>query len=602
MKRSLNLLFIILICSCQHSGSTNDANAVSSVYSVSFENAVHHEANVTAVFKNLPQGAVHLTMSRTSPGRYAMHEFVKNVYGIEVVDLNNNEIGIEQIDPYSWKVTNHNGAFKLSYTLFGNYGEGTYVQIDESHAHMNMPASFMYVKELENKPIEITFDVRQDLNWKVATQLKHINSNTYYAKDLQYFLDSPTEISDHSIRSFVLDGQTINFVLHHNGTEREFDTFFESVKKIVLAQKDVFGTLPTFDHGNYYFLGCYLPQVSGDAMEHRNSTYLTTTRTLAEGGITRNLGSVAHEFFHVWNVERLRPQSLEPFDFSKANMSGELWFSEGFTNYYDGLSIKRAGLISTKDYVNSLQGVFNYVWNSPGRHYYNPIEMSYQAVFVDRATSADPNNRSNTFISYYSYGDMLGLALDLALRERGLDLDAYMQLLWQNFGRQETPFTINDLQNTLEGYAGSDFASTFFDRYIHDSNMPDMARLFEQMGIALQQDSSKAWFGRRPQNGVLSSNTLVNSPAYEAGLEKGDVIVSIGQFDLRDDLKFESILEQYKPNDKVKIVYERHGMTMETELVFKQDPTYTIKLFEEMGRAISPAQSEARKQWLGSND
>ena len=147
-------------------------------------------------------------------------------------------------------------------------------------------------------------------------------------------MDSPTEISNFSMRSFEVNGQTINFVLHHNGTEAELDTYFEKVKKVVLQEEAVFGELPKFDYGTYTFLACYIPNASGDGMEHRNSTILTSTRSLANGGMDDNIGTVAHEFFHCWNVERIRPKALEPFNFEEANMSGELWFAEGFTSYY----------------------------------------------------------------------------------------------------------------------------------------------------------------------------------------------------------------------------------------------------------------------------
>ena len=115
-------------------------------------------------------------------------------------------------------------------------------------------------------------------------------------------MDSPTEISNHSIRSFEVGDQKINFVLLHNGTEAEFDQYFESVKKVVLQQQAVFGELPRFDYGEYTFLACYMPNASGDGMEHRNSTVLTSTRSLANGGLSGNLGTVSHEFFHCWNV------------------------------------------------------------------------------------------------------------------------------------------------------------------------------------------------------------------------------------------------------------------------------------------------------------
>ena len=338
-------------------------------------------------------------MSRTSPGRYALHEFAKNVYNLKAFDSKGDALPISKNNPYEWLVPKHDGTVKITYTLYANRADGTYSQIDETHAHLNIPATFMYAPSLSTRKITVDFKTRDDLNWKIATQLPLIKNNTYSAPNLQYFMDSPTELSNHKLREFKIDGQTIKLALHDPCTEEEASTYFEKVKKVVLAEKEVFGELPAFDYGSYTFIACYVPNASGDGMEHRNSTILTSTRTLSNGGMDRNIGTVSHEFFHSWNVERIRPKSLEPFNFEEANMSGELWFAEGFTSYYTNLILCRAGLITPEKYVEGLTGTFNYVWNSPARQFFNPIEMSYQAPFVDAATSVDPVNRENTFIS-----------------------------------------------------------------------------------------------------------------------------------------------------------------------------------------------------------
>ena len=551
---------------------------VATSYTISFENAIHHEAQVMAVFSNVKDKEVTFRMSRTSPGRYAIHEFAKNVYNVVVTDGKGNTLNTTRPDPYSWSVKNHDGTVQVSYTLFANRGDGTYAQIDETHAHLNMPATFMYMPSLADKAMQVTFMPRKDLNWKVATQLKSNGNNNYYARDLQYFMDSPTEISNHSIRSFTVDKQTINFVLHHNGTEAELDTYFEDVKKVVLQQKEVFGKLPDYDYDNYYFLACYIPNASGDGMEHRNSTILTSTRSLANGGLKGNIGTVSHEFFHGWNVERIRPQSLEPFDFETANMSGELWFAEGFTSYYTSLMMCRAGLLSKEEYIKGLTRTFNYVWNSPARDFFNPIEMSYQAPFVDAATSVDPVNRNNTFISYYSYGSALGLALDLSLREEGLHLDDYMKLVWQKHGKKEKPYTVEDLHNLLKKYAGDAFGDFFFQNYIYKSNMPDMNRLFESVGVSISQDASKASFGVNITNGAITQNTTIGTAAYKAGLEKGDKIIKVNNKVVTKDTPFKDIIASLSPNDTLNIIYERYGITKETTVTLQQDPLYTIEL------------------------
>src|SRR6056297_2654567 len=175
-------------------------------YTISFENAVHHEAKVEALFPNIDTDTFSVRMSRTSPGRYALHEFAKNVYGFKAFDSKGKPLEIIRPDPYSWNITGHDGTVTITYTLFANRGGGTYSQVDETHAHLNIPATFMYAPAFSERKIEVNFKVREDLNWKVATQLPLATGTTYSAPNLQYFMDSPTEISDYGLREFQVDG------------------------------------------------------------------------------------------------------------------------------------------------------------------------------------------------------------------------------------------------------------------------------------------------------------------------------------------------------------------------------------------------------------
>ncbi|MHA7829639.1 MAG: M61 family metallopeptidase [Flagellimonas sp.] len=578
--------------------------AQTNTYEISFENAVHHEAVIQATFPDLTSDTVEFRMSRTSPGRYALHEFAKNVYGFEATDSKGNTLTVHRPNPYAWEVSGHDGTINIKYILFANRGGGTYSQVDETHAHLNIPATFMFSPKLSARRIEVTFDVREDLDWKVATQLPLVSGTTYSAPDLYYFMDSPTEISNYMLRSFDVDGQTINLALHHNGTEEEADTYFEKVKKIVLAEKEVYGELPDFDYGIYTFLACYIPNASGDGMEHRNSTILTSTRSLAEGGMERNIGTVSHEFFHAWNVERIRPKTLEPFDFEKANMSGALWFAEGFTSYYTGLILCRAGLSSPKEYVEGLAGTFNYVWNSPARQFFNPIEMSFQAPFVDAATSVDPVNRDNMFISYYSYGSVLGLALDLSLRENDLNLDDFMKLVWKKYGVSEIPYTIQNLHDSLNEYAGKTFGDQFFNNYIYQSEMPNYKTMMESVGVILEQPKSEPYFGAyvsmsADKSGyMILRNTKMGSPAYEAGLDNGDVILSINDKPFTEDQKFEDYLKQFSLGEPLQVKFQRYGNDKTTELTLTPSPDYSFSLMEDQEQKPSKKMLEQRKKWL----
>lgn len=593
MKRILLLTYLIALSTALH-GQTNH-------YTISFENAVHHEGVFKMKFSQVTADTLNVRMANSSPGRYAFHSFAKNVYNFKAFDENGKALQFHRPNPYQWDVFGHNGTVLISYTLFANRGDGTYAQIDETHAHLNIPASFMFAPSLKERPIEVTVQTPENSNWKVATQLQKKNDSVFWAPDLYYFMDSPLEISNHTLREFQIaeNGKTknIRFALHHDGTEEEFDEYFESVKRIVLEQQKIFGELPDFDFDEYTFLACYMPNVNGDGMEHRNSTVLTSTRSLAEGGMKRNLGTVSHEFFHAWNVERIRPKSLEPFDFDNVDMSGELWFAEGFTSYYTNLTLCRAGLITPEEYVKSLNGSFNYVWNSNGRKFFNPIEMSYQAPFVDAATSLDPQNRNNTFISYYSYGSMLGLALDHKLRQEGLSLDGFFEKLWAAYGSKEKPYTIADLQSVLAEYVdynGIEFSTNFFNRFIYNSQMPDYKNLFSSVGMQLNQNSEKGFFGAKAKQNRISENPLLDSPAYQAGLVKGDLILSANGIALDELNTFSDFISRQKKGTLIHIFFERFGNQKEAKLTLTADPIYQISIDQNATlKAVA-----ARKLWL----
>jgi len=578
-------------------------------YRISFPGAHRHEAQVEATFSGLELKPLVLRMSRTSPGRYALHEFAKNVYLVEARDPKGNRLPISRPDPHTWVVSGHEGEVHLSYTLFANRADGNYSQVNETHAHLNIPATFMYARDYAEWPIEVEFVPREDLGWKVATQLKPLGENTFYAPGLHYFMDSPTELSNYQLESFVVSEngkeKTIRAVLHSEGPEIDLAQFVEErVKPIVKQQQAVFGELPDFDFGTYNFLYCVGPEVSGDGMEHRNSTVITDGWQEGQAWGESRGGTTSHEFFHCWNVERIRPLSLEPFNYEEANMSGELWLAEGFTSYYTGLTLCRAGIYSEEDYVEGLAGSLNYVWNAPGRQYHNVIEMSYQAPFVDAATSVDPTNRGNTFISYYAYGSVLGLALDLALREKGLTLDGYMRLLWAKYGKTEIPYTVRNLENALVEYAGEELGRQFFADYIYSAAMPDYQSLFARAGIGFgPADPHRALLGMYLEESddawVISRNPVRGSIAEKAGLRKGDRILSIKGKTRSQVSSIADLLAENKPGDRVSLELEHAGAVRELDYELTQSPNLRTFLFEDEGVELSEEQENFREEWLG---
>ncbi|MCO4292878.1 PDZ domain-containing protein [Solitalea sp. MAHUQ-68] len=583
-------------------------------YNVSFPNYKHHEAEISLDVDELESSPVQFLMSRSSPGRYATHEFGKNVYNVKAFDEQGKPLEVKRVAGDLYEVTNHKGAIKLVYTLYGAHADGTYADIDETQAHLNIPASFIWVKGKENNPVEVKFNIPSNLNWKVASQLKLQANGAYYAPNMQYFMDSPTELSNHFQRSWKVknpDGmeQTINLALHTVASEHEVDNYAEMVKRLVAEEKAVFGELPSYDFGNYTFIQNVNLFVDGDGMEHRNSTMITDQESFS-GNETDLLNTVSHEFFHQWNVERIRPKTLEPFNFEHANMSNELWFAEGFTNYYGILLLKRAGFYSLENYCQKLNSCLNSVLTMPGAACYSPVTMSNQAVFVDAGVAIDETNYSNIFVSYYPYGEATALALDLRLRTefKNLTLDKFMQLVWQKHGKTEIPYTNADLQNLLGSFTGSKaFADNFFNHYIYEAEKNDYKQLLAKAGLLMHKISEgKAWAGNfRPQEleggGLqIASATQIGSPLYEAGLDINDIIITIEGQNLAGMNSYQQVLSKHKPGDKVTVEFDHRGVRKTAEMVLQENPRLEVLTYEQTGLIVTEDMKKLREEWLGT--
>ena len=593
----------------QQAGDPGEAAPVS--YDVSFPNALHHEAQVTATFRGVPAGPLRVQMARSSPGRYAVHEFAKNVYAVSAKDGRGRPLPLTRTDPYGWSVAGHDGTVVVTYTLFGDWGDGTYAQIDASHAHLNMPAMFLWAVGYDAKPIRVRFR-RYDPKWRVATQLPAATAaDTYWAPNFQYFMDSPTELSAFSLRQWPMTDATgktylVRLAVHHTGSEAEVDTYAAKAKRVIAQHYALFGRAPRYDYGTYTFIADYMPQITGDGMEHRNSTIITQPRGLAAANYAQ-INTLSHEFVHSWNVERLRPVELEPFDFTRANPTPSLWFAEGFTQYYGPLLIRRAGETSVDDYLRGLGSTLNGVVNGSGRRYGGPEEMSLRAPFVDAAKSIDRTN-PNIFISYYPYGAVVALALDLQLRQRfpAVTLDSYMRHLWETRGDAERPYTPAALEKGLaEVTRDPAFAEAFFARTVHASGLPDFAPLLKQAGLVMRPvDATRGWAGLTLRQGgrekinVVDAAPAPGTPAYQAGLDLDDELLSIDGKPT-DGQDVTAVLAAHKPGDRVVVRFRQRGVERQGSLRLAADPAFTVVRRETEGVAVTPAQLAFRKAWLG---
>jgi predicted metalloprotease with PDZ domain len=581
---------------------------------------------VEVTFPDVPRDRpLELRMSRSSPGRYALHEFGKNVFELRTYDAKGTELATTKPDPYQWDVPAHDGTVRVRYRIYGDHVDGTYFAVDTTHAHLNMPAALLWARGLEDRAARVTFEPPRNSKWRVATQLySTAEPFTFTAPNLQYLFDSPAELAAFTMREFSLngpDGKTARFriALHHTGSDADADALAADVQKIAREQAAVFGEFPDYEPGAYTFLLDYLPWVDGDGMEHRNSTVITSQlSTSNEAQRSAALGTISHELFHGWNVERIRPRSLEPFDFTRANMASELWFAEGFTSYYGPLAIHRAGLSELDDMLHEAGFGLDAVINGAGRRVRSAVDASRMAPFVDAATSVDRTNFSNTYISYYTYGAVIALGLDLSLRDRTdsrVSLDDYLRALWRKFGKPggpapglvAQPYTMRDLRDTLaEVSEDKAFADRFFDRFIEGRDVVDYAALLARAGCVLRRrNPGRGWIGNldlnRDGDGVTIGRLVTpGTPAYAAGLEQDDVFVSVDNKPVASTADVEFALRAVRPGDRATIEFLRRGRTARATVTFAEDPGLDVVTLEATGGKLTPAQQAFRQKWLES--
>lgn len=591
-------------------------------YRLSFPEREHRQMQVEVLFRDVPDGPLQVRMSRSSPGRYSLHEFAKNVFDVRAATEAGDPLPFTRPNPHQWDVTGHTGTVRMTYRVFGDRIDGTYLAVDSTHAHINMPAALMWARGFESRPASVRFDLPPGANWRVATQLlAGPTPATFTAPSLAYLMDSPAEAGAFELRTFTLGDEVrtpvFRVVVHHLGSDTDVDDFARDVESIVREARTVFGEYAPYEGNTYTFLADYLPWASGDGMEHRNSTVLTSATSIRSNRLGL-LDTVAHEFFHSWNVERIRPQSLEPFNLDDVNMSGELWLAEGFTSYFAPLITLRAGLTTVNDFARDMTDAVNTVLNHPGRGIRSAIEMSQFAPFTDASVTVDRTSFENTFISYYTWGTALGLGLDLSLRDRTqgkATLDLFMRALWERHGRTSgavagavpKPYTLADVEATLAEVTGdAAFARTFFARYIEGREAVDYAPLLAKAGFLMRPaapgraSAGAIRIGEQGGRVFVSGPVPLNSPAYKAGLEQDDVIVSIGGGRVATTTDVDRAIASRKPGTPLPIVFERRGQPVSAVMQLVEDPRIEIVAAEQAGQALTDGQRQFRQQWLTS--
>jgi len=612
------LLLVLVSLSAAAIGVRGADAAGPLLYRFSFPEPQHRWMQVEATFPDLPPAPLELRMSRSSPGRYSLHEFAKNVYDVHAAGPDGAELPTTRPDPYGWTVARHGATVTVKYKVYGDFIDGTYLAIDETHAHINMPAAVMWARGLDDRPSTLTFDEPPGLHWTVATQLHRAGSPLEFtAPNLQYLMDSPTEFGPVAMREFTVGTSRFRFAAHHLGTDAELDGYVKDVEKIVRQEGAVYGEYPRYEPGYYTFLADYLPYASADGMEHRNSTVMTYAATIAQNRL-RLLDTVAHEFFHCWNVERIRPQGLEPFDFDRANMTDSLWLAEGFTQYYGPLILQRAGIIDLSETADTIAGLVSSVALSPAHEIRSAVDMSRMAPFIDGGRRSDRTNWSRTVISYYPFGGAIALALDLELRERSdgrVTLDDFMRAMWRAYGKPggsregyvDKPYSVDDAEARLADVSGDRaFAHEFFSRYVEGHDVADYTRLLSRAGFILRKrNPGRAWAGNlfSPRSGErVASLVSPTWPVYAAGLEQDDDVREIDGQAIRSPEDLDGVLARHRPGDRVDIVFvDRTTRSKTVPVTLAEDPQLEVVPIERDGK-LSVAQKAFRDRWLGPQE
>jgi predicted metalloprotease with PDZ domain len=583
-------------------------------YRFSFPEPQHHWMQVEATFADVQATTLELRMSRSSPGRYSLHDFAKNVYDVHAFGADGRELQTTRPDPYGWNVPDHGGRVTVKYKVFGDRVDGTYLGVDATHAHVNMPAAIMWARGSDDRPATITFDQPAGMRWQVATQLHPGGSPLEFtAPNLQYLMDSPVEFGPVTMREFSVGSSRFRFALHYGGTNAEVDSLVKDVEQIVRQEGAVYGEYPSYESGHYTFLTDLLPYANGDGMEHRNSTVITGAMTIA-GARADVLDTVAHEFFHCWNVERIRPKSLEPFDFERANLSDELWLAEGFTQYYGPLVLQRARLMDTASTARTFTELIEAV-QGPGHFVRSAEEMSRMAPFIDGGRTVDGTNWSTTVISYYPFGGAIALALDLTLRDRTdsrVSLDDFMRAMWRSYGKPggvregyvDRPYTSADAEKTLADVSGdAAFARDFFARYVQGHAVADYARLLSRAGFVVRKrNAGRAWLGDlrvESRNGLRVSTLVAPTwPIYASGVDEGDVLQRVDGQRMNDEADLTAVLQRHEPGDTIAIVFaDRSGAAKTARVTLAENPHVDVVSNDA---ALTAAQKAFRERWLGS--
>ena len=539
-----------------------------------------------------------LKMPVWAPGSYLVREFAKNVEDFQVKSKGE-PAKFEKSDKNTWTINlKEQDAVDVTYKVYANELSVRTSFVNDQHAYINGTSVFMYVDGLKENPSKVI--VKPYKEWKaISTGLKSGKDKwELMADNYDILADSPIEIGNQKVFDFTAAGTFHHVAMFGEGNYNE-DTLKKDMARIVEACTKVFADAPNKE---YTFIIHNITVPSG-GLEHINSTTLQVNRWTysPKKNYKDFLSLVAHEYFHLWNVKRLRPVELGPFNYDKENYTSMLWLSEGFTSYYDEHMMRRVGIANEKEYLETFADDISAIENQPGNKVQSAAESSFDAWIKHYR----PNENSyNNTISYYSKGIVLAGILNLEILnatagEKGLD--DVMRYLYENFYKKGNKgITESDMQKAVETIAGKSMEQ-FFKDHVNGTKTIDYAKVLEYAGLEIKNanpDSAKVSLGANlvEKEGKLTVRSVIRgSSAYDGGLNAEDEVIAVNGYRVNND-KLAKILANKNIGDKITVTVSRDDVIKNIDVTLKGNSNLKYKLTKKS--KLTAEQEKIHKKWL----
>ena len=570
-------------------------------YQVAMPQPENHLFEVVLHLSNWQLPVLDLKMPVWTPGSYLVREYAKHLQNFSA-SAGGQALQWQKLSKNHWQVeTGDRGEITVRYRIHANELSVRTNHLNATHGYFNGAAIFFRLPGLERQPIQVEIAPPKP-DWHVTTPLPAVSgkTNTFTAIDFDMLVDSPFEIGCHQSHQFEVLGKSHELAIWGKGNA-DAAKIIPDLKKIIEVEAELFGGLP---YDRYLFL-LHLASQNNGGLEHKFACSLIYTRFgfRDREKYERFIQLVAHEFFHLWNVKRIRPQALEIFDYDNENYTPSLWFCEGTTSYYDLAIPLRAGIYQDKTYLKNLSKEITRLQTTPGRLVQPASESSFDAWIKLYRHDANSNNSQ---VSYYLKGELVSLLLDLLIRAKHQNqrsLDDVMRQMWQQFGKAEIGFTPVQLKQVIESVAETKL-DDFFKRYIDGTEELPYNDYLEPFGLQLvteNDDNPVPYTGMKVQteNGKETIKFVeIDAPAQQAGIEPGDELLAI------DGLKatannISDRLRDYQPGDAIEVtVFHQEELCTYTMTLAEPRPSrYQIILVENP----SSTQKQNYEGWLGSS-